>query len=507
MYLPDQERLKDIRGFISDEVVLIERRPKRPKHGNLPAHLGGELSSTRPLKYVSVGDMIAKMENKPWKHHPDQEMMLRARLLDLFLGDWDRHEDQWRFVRTTEEDGTKRYYPIPRDRDQALSNYDGGLLFLTRMSTPGNRVLQPFREDIKNLTWLIFNARHIDPVLLNRVTRDRWMMIAKEVQTSLTDEVIAEGMATWPKDAYELDGKKIEKTLRVRRDQIVKAAADFFDKVNEKIEIVGSEHRDLIDVTYVDTHAVRVTIRRLKEGPSGKPYFERTFDSRYTDELSIYALSGRDKLVVHGKPHKAITVRFVGGAGDDVVTAAPGTQGRVSARGVKVYDRKKGIKIDPSIKIDKEFSKSTYRNHYDRSDPHHAPSTVAGFPGFSIDADDGLYLGGNLTVKRTKFKRRPFASSHTIRAFFATSTLGADLGYSGIFPETAGPFFDQEIKLVAKTPNSTRNFFGLTNRYTGTGAGRIFPRAASGCGCGLWPCGAAIERHNSERSQDQRSPG
>ena len=476
MYLPDQPGLLDIRGFISDEVVLLERRPKRPKEGKLPAHLGGDLQSTRPIKYISTADMILKMEDKPWRHRVDEEAMLRARLFDLFLGDWDRHEDQWRFARATLEDGTKNYYPIPRDRDQAFSNYDGAMLFFARMSSPAVRVLRPFRDDIDRMTWLIYNARFIDPVLLNRVPRDRWMQIAEEVQASLTDEVIARGMAQWPKEAYELDGKALETKLRARRDQIVDAAAVFFEKVNEKVEIVGSEHRDLIDVTFVDRNAVTVALRRLKEGPSGVPYFERTFDSKYTEEIRVYALSGRDRLVVHGKPHKAITVRFVGGADDDIVTAGPEAQDQLRARSVKVYDRKKSVEIDPSIKVDRKFSQSTYRNHYQRMDPDHEPNTVSGFPGFVINPDEGLYLGGAVVVTRTKFKRRPYASSHAIRAFFATSTLGVDVGYSGLFPETVGPL-DQEIEIAGKTANSGRNFFGFTDLYIDpTVTGRDFYR-------------------------------
>jgi len=464
MYLPDQSGLLDTRGYISDEVVLLERRPEEPKQGSLPAHLGGDLESTRPIKYISTADMILKIEDKPWRYRVDQEMMLRARLLDLFLGDWDRHEDQWRFAGATTEDGTKRYYPIPRDRDQAFSNYDGALLFFARMSSPAVRVLRPFRDDIDRMTWLTYNARFIDPVLLNGISRDRWMQIAEEVQASLTDEVIACGMAQWPKEAYELDGKALEKKLLARRDQIVEAAAAFFEKVNEKVEIVGSEHRDLIDLTFADGNAVTVQVRRLKEGPHGAPYFERTFRSQYTNEIRIYALSGRDRLVVRGKPHKAITVRFIGGADDDVVTAGPDANDRLRVKGVKVYDRKKGIEIDPSIKVDEKFSKSTYRNHYQRADVHHEPNTVAGFPGGAINPDEGLYIGGNLVVTRTKFKRRPYASSHAVRLFLATSTLGVDGGYTGVFPETAGPL-DQEIEIVGKTANAVRNFFGFTNLY------------------------------------------
>jgi len=40
-------------------------------------------------------------------------------MLDLLIGDWDRHEDQWRWkVEKTKKKNI--YSPIPRDRDQVF---------------------------------------------------------------------------------------------------------------------------------------------------------------------------------------------------------------------------------------------------------------------------------------------------------------------------------------------------------------------------------------------------
>ena len=42
----------------------------------------------------------------------DQQAFLKARLLDMFLGDWDRHGDQWRWI--DEDKGkVKRINPCP----------------------------------------------------------------------------------------------------------------------------------------------------------------------------------------------------------------------------------------------------------------------------------------------------------------------------------------------------------------------------------------------------------
>src|SRR5207245_4245986 len=54
---------------------------------------------------------------------------LAARLLDLFVGDWDRHAAQWRWARLDEGDA-RLWRPIPRDRDQAFSKLDGLLPWL-----------------------------------------------------------------------------------------------------------------------------------------------------------------------------------------------------------------------------------------------------------------------------------------------------------------------------------------------------------------------------------------
>ena len=494
MYLPDQIGLKEHRGYITDEVVLLERRPKSPKVGELPEHLGGKASAWGPTKYRSTIDMLAKVQNKPWKHRVDQEMMLRARLLDIFLGDWDRHEDQWRFAAIPQEDGTKLYRPIPRDRDQAFAHYDGMMLFVARLAAPGIRVLRPFGEDIGDLTWLTYNGRHIDPVLLNQISRDRWMEIAAEVQAALTDDVIAQGLAQWSPEAYALDGKGIEAKLRSRRDQLVEAAEAFFELRNQRVDVVGSERRDTIDVTYGKDGRVTLAMRHAKAGPTSAPYYRRTFDAADTDELRIYGLSGGDTLSVFGEPHLDIRIRFIGGPGDDTVRAGalPGKSRpeRLSATGLSVYDRKKGMEIADSIKVSDARSGSHYHNQYDLNDAHHEPTKAGLLAGFAINPDDGLYLGATTHAEFYGFKRRPYASHHQVSAFFATTTLGVEAAYSGVFPRTLGPF-DQELHLTGTTPTHARNFFGVTNRYVDPEPeGREFYRvrqgqAALGYGLGL----------------------
>ncbi|MEM6734276.1 MAG: hypothetical protein AAF658_22115, partial [Myxococcota bacterium] len=154
LYLPDQDAIGTYRGFVSDEVILLERRPEEPDEGELPTHLGGGLSEFGQVKYDSTTKALARVRKKPWKRKIAQEEWLRARLLDILLGDWDRHQDQWRFARVPQADGTDLYRPIPRDRDQACAHYDGAFLYVARLALPNIRRLRPFDENIGDVTWL-----------------------------------------------------------------------------------------------------------------------------------------------------------------------------------------------------------------------------------------------------------------------------------------------------------------------------------------------------------------
>jgi len=104
----------------------------------------------------------------------DEQALLKARLVDLFVGDWDRHRKQWRWARFA---GNPTCVPIPDDRDQAFSRYEGLLLDLNRPRDPRLQktgVLSTtyfYRPNAKNL----FRHRQFtDPPLARRVATSRW---------------------------------------------------------------------------------------------------------------------------------------------------------------------------------------------------------------------------------------------------------------------------------------------------------------------------------------------
>lgn len=459
MYLPDQPALGRFRGYLGDEVVLLERRASSPDEGTLPETLAGPPPATGKTKFKDTGEMLQKILDDPATHRIDEEAMLRARLLDVFIADWDRHEGQWRFAETRDEAGVAHYQPIPRDRDQAFGNYDAFLLRIAQTGSPVLRKLNPFSGSYSDVTWLTHSSRHFDPVLLGRLDRKRWLAVAAQMQADLTDDVIDEALKLWHPDAYELDGKRIAEALKLRRDALPKVASEYYDQLARNAEVLGSQHDDLIELWFNDDGTVRVKAGAREEGEA---WLDRVYEPEHTEELRIYALGGDDVLRVHGQPHREILIRFVGGAGDDVVTSAGG---HVTASAIRLYDAEDGARIDSTIDVEDERSSVPNDNQYDRNE-NHEPDALTFVPGLRANPDDGVMLGGDLVFVAQGYKKAPFAARHVLSARFATDTLAASLEYGAVFRKTIGRL-DQNIDVVLRAPTSVRNFFGISNEFRG----------------------------------------
>ena len=106
VYIPDDPLLGEHREDFKNRLALFEERlPESVKKG--------EDSYDVAVKLKEDND-----------DNIDQRAVLRARILDLFIMDFDRHEDQWQWAPIDKDKG-KTYFPIPRDRDQAFFINEG----------------------------------------------------------------------------------------------------------------------------------------------------------------------------------------------------------------------------------------------------------------------------------------------------------------------------------------------------------------------------------------------
>jgi hypothetical protein len=122
--LPDDPALSEFREVFAGRLGTFEQFPTPASDQYAGFNGATEILSSVDLWQRILADPSVRVDVKAF---------LRARLLDFFLGDWDRHARQWRWAKLP---GMPGWQPIPEDRDMAFVNYDGLLLTLFRPFRP-----------------------------------------------------------------------------------------------------------------------------------------------------------------------------------------------------------------------------------------------------------------------------------------------------------------------------------------------------------------------------------
>ncbi|TYB73073.1 hypothetical protein ES676_09975 [Bizionia saleffrena] len=159
----------------------------------------------------------------------DERQLVRARLFDLIIGDWDRHAKQWGWV-MQRTDGKLKGVPIPGDRDNAFFKAEGLIPTLLSNENVVPR-LRPFEEQIKFMPGLVYP---FDRYFLLKTPKSVFVEEAKALQSLLTDANIEAAFKVWPKAISELDKKEIKDKLIKRRNDIVKYAIEFKKEIERK---------------------------------------------------------------------------------------------------------------------------------------------------------------------------------------------------------------------------------------------------------------------------------
>ncbi len=382
-------------------------------------------------------------------HKVDQKAFLRARLFDMFLGDWGRHEDQWRWAKFDEE-GMKIYRPIPRDRDQTYTKFDG---FLVKKVTGQENLehLQTFAYKIKNVKKYGFPARFMDRRLTNELPKETWTTIAKELQQSLTDEIIETSVKQMPPELFSISGKEIIAKLKSRRGELLKYAEKYYKYVNEDVEIVGSEQNEAFQIKVLDDHQTQVEVFDLnKEGEAKKhPFYSRIFISDQTDEIRLYGLKGNDTYTIEGGDN-SIKIRIIGGTEKDIVT-------NTSSAKIKYYDNKNND-ISGNIRThlsDKDTAINTY--NYKGFKENSGQKILS--PSYSNVR--GIHINAGYTYTKQGFRKEPFAWQQTLKGYYSITNNSFGGDYVGIFSEVIGKW---NLLLNGRYDEKLSNyFFGIGN--------------------------------------------
>src|SRR5437868_401435 len=176
--LPRDPRLHPF-GEVGGMLGILEQRIERDVPG-----------SDKDLATADLFELLDRRSDQ----RVDARAYLRARLIDILVGDWDRHIDQWHWVRVR-VDGRRVWLPVPRDRDQAFSRFDKIAPAVGEYYT---KQLASFRTKYPSIEKLTYAGRFTDRRFLVRLGRADWEAVTAEIGSKITDAVISQAVHQLP---------------------------------------------------------------------------------------------------------------------------------------------------------------------------------------------------------------------------------------------------------------------------------------------------------------------
>ncbi|RAW00961.1 BamA/TamA family outer membrane protein [Pseudochryseolinea flava] len=442
VFIPDDPNLGIYRREFANVLALFEERPAgeakdKPHFGNAD-------------KVISTDKVLLKLAEDS-DNSVDQEFVVRSRLFDLTIGDWDRHDDQWRWA-VIKDKKKETYRPIPRDRDQAFFYSDGWLasFWSRRWILPK---FEGFRDEVNWTPGFMFNARYFDRSFLNGLSKEQWITQAKSLQAALTDDVIQQSILKFPKELYQHHGDEIVRKIKARRDQLTRYAGEHYAFLAKEVNVVASDKKDWFTVSHESNGDVRVDVFKInKSNEKSSHYYSRVFHPEETKEIRLFGLGGEDVFEVNGEAKGKIRLRVIGGNGIDSVA-------NQSDLRVALYDQTGDVKISGS-NISEKLSDDPAVNTYDRKAyryPLLAPLVYGNF-----NNDDGIFIGGGFLWTKHGFRKQPYKSQHLFLASYAPLTSSYNFKYDGRFNQVLGKW-GVDVDLDWKAPNFVNNFFGMGN--------------------------------------------
>lgn len=425
--LPDDKRLGEFHDEFHAVLGTFAENPKDDTEE--------ELIFAGADKVVKLYKVFDELEDDN-DNQVDARAYLKARLMDIFLGDWDRHVGQWKWARF-ETDDRKIWQPIPRDRDQAFARYDGIFPRIATYAVPQIESFDDHYPQINDLTW---SGRHMDRRFLSGLDRSAWDSVSADLQKKLTDEVIINAVNNMPPEWVAQEGEFLTGTLMERRNRLSMVARDFYEYMAYCVSVYGSDKREYAEITRYD-NGVTVSIYKKDKQTGqkkGHPFYYRRFDSEDTDEIRIYLQGGDDTAIISGETENGMIVRVIGGGGADSLIDHSLVRGYfLSLKHLPFYrtssflydhGNKTSFVTGPSTYVDqnnppevKEYQEGDNVN--EKYEPQTEDRDYDWKPAarFNYNSNDGLTLGGGPILIRHDFRKTPYRYRMSLLGAYVTN--------------------------------------------------------------------------------------
>jgi hypothetical protein len=429
--MPDDPRLGEFREEFANQLGMLEIRVDGTTAG------AALMGATR---VEDTEDLFEELGENPGVR-VDTKMFLTVRLIDLMIGDWDRHEDQyhWALVKSA---GGFRWRPIPRDRDYAFSSYDGAAVGFGRKFVSNMPVYDAVHGPPAKAAGL---GKPLDRRLLNDLPWPVWDSVARRLQARLTDAVIDRAVAALPPEHERLNGAELRRVLQSRRDSLLPAARRYYEYLAQVVRIDAGDTDDWLDLARTPDGGTSVRVGRTGDR---SPYYERTFEADETQEIRVFLREGADVARARGEGPGPM-VRVISGEDPDTLVD------QSSSKWVQFYDDDRftapnGERVDarPYASVDSNPEIQQTRDW---------GGSVTPRPRVQSSSHSGLAFGLELRRSVYAFRSHPYARLYNV-----------SLDYSprrSAFRVRAGARWH---------PENSKVYYGVTGLASGIEGGRFF---------------------------------
>ena len=404
------------------------------------------------------------------------------------VGNWDRHQGQWRWARMP---GQPLWEPLPEDADQAFTRYEGKAMGAARSVVP--RFMRYSGEYPKRIEGLTTNNYDVTRWLLADVEWPVFEEVARELVAQMTDAAIDEAMHQMPPEWYAIDGAQMTKDLRQRRDGLVGYARKFYLHLADRVDVRGSDRADLASVQHFEDGSLQLTLSPLGAGgAAGTPYYARRFSPKETQEIRLYLLGGNDRVVASGPRKGGIHVRVLGDAGNDTVDdSQSGGLDVEDGRGDNVVKRGPGTKVSES-----EWKNPAPEKDRPWLEPRNYGHWTVPMAQVYWEPNQAFMLGGGVTRTSWGFRKYPWANMQAFTLLYST-------GYNNVRASYDGQWRVSDTKMLGTVKMhfsgiENMNFYGFGNEspdvpekelhMTETNEYSVFPALR-------WQASSAFELH------------
>jgi hypothetical protein len=428
--LPDDPRLGEHRSEFAGMLGWFEERPSDGPDGT-PGFAGA-------TRVESTEDLLEELREEGGR--VEAREYLAARLIDFLVGDTDRGPDQWRWALAETGDGVPLWRPIPRDRDWAFLRTTGLLPGLARTMLPKQVTFGPRLPSLRSL---LISSLSQDRRFLAELPLATVDSMATALWQVLDERVISAAVSSLPPEHDRFLGAALQHALRYRREALPATARELYRELAREVDVHGTDGSDQAKIEFTAGGDVVVELHRpttnhaVADGSNGgaavaaAPYFRRAFIPAETREVRIYLSKGDDVAVVRGAGPAGMSLRIVGGEGDDILTDSTRASGaRVSfhdAEGRNTFIAAERTRVDRRP-FDQPGDSASWIGVATGSGRYRDwGSTRSLLPAVDYVEGSGLVLGAALRGRRYGFRHVPFEFQWQLSGSFSPGTGGFGL--------------------------------------------------------------------------------